>query len=172
MEIDSIERDQYPSLYYTNHSAFSLYLLCYGGNKHWIGRVRRGRRPLIGPLTLPMLRLLSSKAQGHEDNWKPSKPCHVGIHLKALAEYVKHSIRRIEKYSFPNLTLNPYAAGGYFGRYKMMQKSCKMTETLENGYSSESTHQEFSNEYQHDRVSMIFKKDCILMLWTKVASAL
>ena len=47
-----------------------------------------------------------------------------------------------------------------------------MTETLANGYSSESTNQELSNEYQHDRVSMIFKKICILMLWTKVASAL
>ena len=33
-----------------------------------------------------------------------------------------------------------------------------MTETLANGYSFESTQQEFSNEYQHDRVSMVFKK--------------
>ena len=47
-----------------------------------------------------------------------------------------------------------------------------MTETLANGYSSESTHQELSNEYQDDMVSIIFKKICILMLWTKVASAL
>ena len=70
------------------------------------------------------------------------------------------------------IRVNPYAAGGYFGRYKIMQKTCKMTETLANGYSSESTRQELSNEYQHDRVSMIFKKICILMLWTKVASAL
>ena len=38
-------------------------------------------------LTLPMLRLLSSKAQGCKDFWKPYKPCHVGIHLIALAEY-------------------------------------------------------------------------------------
>ena len=47
-----------------------------------------------------------------------------------------------------------------------------MTKTLANGYSSDSTHQERSNEYQHDRVLMILKKICILMLWTKVASAL
>ena len=47
-----------------------------------------------------------------------------------------------------------------------------MTETLVNGYSSESTHQELSNEYQHDRVSMIFKNLCILVLWKKVALAL
>ena len=38
-------------------------------------------------LTLQMLRLLSSKAQGRRDLWKLSKPCRVGIHLKALAEY-------------------------------------------------------------------------------------
>ena len=38
-------------------------------------------------LTLPMLRLHSSKAQEHKNLWKPSKPCHVGIHWKALAEY-------------------------------------------------------------------------------------
>ena len=31
-------------------------------------------------LTLPMLRLLASKAQGCKDFWKPSKPWHVGIH--------------------------------------------------------------------------------------------
>ena len=31
-------------------------------------------------IALPMLRLLSSKAQGHRAFWKPSKPCHVGLH--------------------------------------------------------------------------------------------
>ena len=35
--------------------------------------------------------------------------------------------------------INPYAAGGKFCKYEMMQKSWKMTETLANGYSSEST---------------------------------
>ena len=54
-----------------------------------------------------------------------------------------------------------------------MQKSCKMTETLAYGYSSESTQLELSNEYQHDRVKMVFKNICVLVLWTKVpASAL
>ena len=38
-------------------------------------------------LTLPMLRLLSSEAQGCKHFWKPSLPCHIGIHWKALAEY-------------------------------------------------------------------------------------
>ena len=35
--------------------------------------------------------------------------------------------------------LNPYAAGNLFDQYRMMQKNWKMTETLANGYSSEST---------------------------------
>ena len=48
--------------------------------------------------------------------------------------------------------LSPYAAGGLFVQYKLMQKSRKMTETLANGYSYESTQRELSNEYKHDRV--------------------
>ena len=48
-------------------------------------------------------------------------------------------------------------------------KILKMTKTLAHGYSSESTRRELSNEYQHE---MVFKKLCILVLWTKVASAL
>ena len=47
-----------------------------------------------------------------------------------------------------------------------------MTETLAYGYSSESTHRELSNEYQHDRVEMVLEFFCILVHWTKVASAL
>ena len=46
----------------------------------------------------------------------------------------------------------PYAAGGLFCQYKMMQKTLKMTETMAYGYSSESAQQGLSNEYQHDRV--------------------
>ena len=38
-------------------------------------------------LTLPVLRLFLSKVQGHKYFWKTSKPFHVGIHWKALAEY-------------------------------------------------------------------------------------
>ena len=37
-----------------------------------------------------------------------------------------------------------------------MTKSCEMSETMVNGYSSESTQPELSNEYQHYRVKMIF----------------
>ena len=36
--------------------------------------------------------------------------------------------------------------------YKRMQKTLKMTETLANGYSYESTQRELSDEYQYDRV--------------------
>ena len=44
---------------------------------------------------------------------------------------------------------------------------------LADGFSSESTQRELSNEYQHDRVQVFFFKNlCILLLWTKVASAL
>ena len=43
------------------------------------------------PLTLTILRLLSSKAGGHKDFWKPSKPCQIGIHWKAFAEYSQMS---------------------------------------------------------------------------------
>ena len=39
-----------------------------------------------------------------------------------------------------------------FAKYKMMQKTWKITETLAYGYSSESAQWELSNEYQHDRV--------------------
>ena len=45
-------------------------------------------------------------------------------------------------------SLNPFAAGGQFCQHKMMQKSLKITETLTNGYSSESAQWELSDEYQ------------------------
>ena len=38
-------------------------------------------------ITLPMLRLLSSKAQVCEKKSKPFKPSHVGIHEIALTDY-------------------------------------------------------------------------------------
>ena len=47
-----------------------------------------------------------------------------------------------------------------------------MTESLANGYSCESSQRELSNEYQHDWVLMVFGDFCVLVLWTKVASAL
>ena len=41
---------------------------------------------------------------------------------------------------------------------KRCKKKRKITETLANRYSSESTRQELSNEYQDDRVSMVFQR--------------
>ena len=64
--------------------------------------------------------------------------------------------------------LNPYAAGGLFGQYKMMQK----TETLANWYSYESTQWELSNGFQYDRVPMFSKKICILHPFTLDESSL
>ena len=57
------------------------------------------------PLTLPMLRLLSSKGQRREVFWKPSKPCHVGIHWKAVTEYSQMSTHSPEFQSFFQLAL-------------------------------------------------------------------
>ena len=51
-------------------------------------------------------------------------------------------------------------------------KILKMIETLANGYSYESAQRELSYEYQQDRVWMIFRNLSILVIWTKVASAL
>ena len=48
----------------------------------------------------------------------------------------------------------------------------KMMQTRAHGYSSENTQQELYNEYQNDEVWMVFKDLCVLVLWTKVASAL
>ena len=45
----------------------------------------------LSGLTLPMLKLLSSKAKRRKAFWKPSKPCHVGIRWIALAEYYQMS---------------------------------------------------------------------------------
>ena len=50
--------------------------------------------------------------------------------------------RRVEK-------INHYAAAGWFGQNKMVQKTWKIIESPAYEYSSESTEWELSNEYQH-----------------------
>ena len=52
----------------------------------------------------------------------------------------------LDKSSLSIETMNLFAAGGLFG---MMTK---MTETMANGYSCDSTLQKLSNKYQHNRV--------------------
>ena len=58
---------------------------------------------------------------------------------------------------YAHLNINPYAAGGEFGQFKMMQKTWKMTETLAHGYSSKST---FGGKKPEDR-----KGSAILCNW-------
>ena len=87
-----------PNVYWPCRTCWGLFLLVLShfGNflLAWGHRTTVSVKPwsLSVYLTLPMLRLLSSKPQGCKDFWKSSKPCHVGIHLKALAEYFQMSI--------------------------------------------------------------------------------
>ena len=80
-------------------------------------------------------------------------------------------LRMMEESGMNSKSINPYAAGGWFGQYKIMQNIWKMTETLANGYSYESAQRELSNEYQHDRVQMVIKNLCVIVLGMKVATA-
>ena len=55
---------------------------------------------------------------------------------------------------------------------KRLKKALKMTETLANGYSSDSSQRGLSYEYPDDLVRMIFIILCILVHLTKEATAL
>ena len=60
-----------------------------------------------------------------------------------------------------------------FANTKRCKKSWKTTETLACGNSSKNMQCELSNDYdQHDRVYMVFKILCVLVVCTKVVSAL
>ena len=52
-------------------------------------------------LAIPILRLLSSEGHGLKVFWKSSKPCHVGIHWIALAEFSQMSthVPRFQSFS-------------------------------------------------------------------------
>ena len=69
-----------------------LYVVLYIAGTFELLTTKRHLYPFIPPvspitlLTLPMLRLLLFKDQGWKGFWKPSEPCHVGIHWIALAE--------------------------------------------------------------------------------------
>ena len=52
----------------------------------------------------------------------------------------------------------------FLANTKLCKKTGKMTETLANGYSSDSTQPELSNEYQHDRVQILFKNLHVFVL--------
>ena len=71
----------------------TLWILCEGRRRpdHSTDKASStsaGKSPIVN---LPMLRLLSSKAQEHKDIRKSSKPYHVGTHWIALAEYSQMS---------------------------------------------------------------------------------
>ena len=84
--------------------------------------------------------------------------------IHAKLRYLSHQVRRRKegqrKVEYAELFLvsacihfNPYVAGGYFGKYKKMQKKkLKNDWNLAYEYSYESTQQELCNEYQDDMV--------------------
>ena len=67
------------------------------------------RKMQIWYSTLPMLSLLSSKAQGWKDFRKPSEPCHAGIHWIALAEYWCRYIPMCQGFSHFPVSLHHFA---------------------------------------------------------------
>ena len=77
-------------------------------------------------------------------------------------------------YNYPTLPsiLTLMLLVAYLVNTKRCKKTPKITETLANGYSSESTQRELSNEYQDDRVSIFFQESCNIVLWMKVVLAL
>ena len=102
-----------------------------------------------------------------------------GIQLKRNTFLQNKDFVSLSSHEFINLregtwewkpNINPYAGGGLFCKYKIMQK-LKKWQALAHGYSSVSTKWELSNEYQHDRGQMVFKNLGMLVLWTKVTLA-
>ena len=88
------------------HALFQSYSQKYKRSRRHMSRMSPGMKGLkpyahtclslkiniyVMTLTLPMLRLISSKAQRDKDIWKPSKPCHFGIHWIALIEHSQMS---------------------------------------------------------------------------------
>ena len=67
--------------------------------------------------------------------------------------------------------LNPFAAGWKFGQHEIMTKICEMTETMENGYSPDSTQWELSNEYNMTGLRRVWLLFCYFVHWTEVTLA-
>ena len=79
-------------LYFKIHKTLSFHALIYTRLRLYLNKPKHQTLQITNiPLTLPMLRLLSSKAQGCKDFWEPSKSCHAGIHWVALTEYSQMS---------------------------------------------------------------------------------
>ena len=77
----------------------------------------------------------------------------VGMLSKITGNWdVAYILIPVRSYPMMFVHVNPCATGGYFGHFKSMQQTLKLTETLAFGYSSESTRQELFNKHQHARV--------------------
>ena len=90
---DNSQMSTHESQCLSNFFSGSFASFCIGQIRH---QQHKGKDAIGLPgknLTLPMLRLLLPKAQGHKVFWKPSKPYHVGIHWITLVEYSQMSTR-------------------------------------------------------------------------------
>ena len=89
----------------------------------------------ISLYTLVMLRLLSLKAQGCKDFRKPFKPCDVGIHWIALAEYSQMSSNVPGFKSFfrflHNFVMAKLATSSIGKNWRKMFLGCQLTTLLQ-----------------------------------------
>ena len=108
-------------------------------------------------LTLPVLRLLTSKGRGRKHFWKPSKPCHIGIHWVPLAEYSQVStmllVANLANTKWCNKNLKNDWNPGTLVYLRVLRESYPMNTNMTG--------------------SRWFSKNLyVLVLWMKVASAL
>ena len=100
-------------------------------------------------LTLPMLKLLSSKAQGCKDLWKQSKPCWYSLdssHWVLSEEYQYARVSVIfQLFRIIFFLQNRTTIDSTLPKLRLLSSKAYW-------YTSESTQRELSNEYQHDRV--------------------
>ena len=68
--------------------------------------------------------------------------------------------------------LNPYAAGGLFGQYKKMQKNVKLLKPWQMGTHLRVLGESFQMNTKTTGFRCFFQESCILLLLTKVVSAL
>ena len=141
------------------------------------------------PSTLPMLMLLSYKAQERKFFWKPSKICHVATHWIALTKYSPMSNHMpgfqwflrifaafcIGQFSTSSIRVtplfilstwpDPFYAEATFLQSTKTQIFLKTLKTMSCWYSLDSIHWVLSDEYPLARVSVIFQGFCIILHW-------
>ena len=141
---------------------------------------------LVNPFNA--VRLLSAKAQGCKNLWKPSKPYHVGIHWIALIECSQMSTHLLGFQSFSRF-LHHFVLAKLVTSSIMVKQLCCwwLIWQVQNGEKSlkkhwnpgkriliwERTVRELTNEYQQDRVLMIFKNhEQNLSIWNLLEETL